>query len=281
MGLLMQLALVGDSPNLGVSELTTVAAALQKQLARDLVRFWDVNATLIPVTALEDVPVGSWPIIVRDDIDNEAAGVHCDTNGQPMALVTFDQHWSVTASHEMLEMVVDPFGRRTVAGQSLEPNQGRVEYLVEVADPIGDSNYPVNDVKVSDFITPNYYDPLAGAGVQYCCTGALTGPRTLLPNGYVTWHDPVGNEWWQQSRFTPAGPELTNLGPQIDHECGIRSAVDPLAARRRRDSGGISATRWETTAADNSRTRGVAESRRAKAEAWRKRIAQIKARPRP
>src|SRR5258708_2496108 len=147
MGILMQLALVGDSPTLGVSELTTVAAALQKQLARDLVRFWDVNATLIPVTALEDVPVGAWPIIVRDDIDNEAAGVHCDSNGQPMALVTFDQHWSVTASHEMLEMVVDPFGSRTVAGQSLAPNQGRVEYLVEVADPIGGSTYPVNDVQ--------------------------------------------------------------------------------------------------------------------------------------
>src|SRR5690242_1343770 len=164
------MALVADTPSLGASELSTVAAALQKQLIRDLPLFWDANTTLTAVTKLEDVPVGFWPIIVRDDIDNDAAGVHCDHSGQPMALVTFDSDWSTTASHEMLEMTVDPFGDRRVAGQSLKPDQGRVEYLVEVADPIGDSWYWVNDVKVSDFITARFFDPVTSSGVQYCYT---------------------------------------------------------------------------------------------------------------
>jgi hypothetical protein len=262
MGLVVQLALVADTPALVVSELTDVAAALQKQLARDLVRYWEVDVALSPVTKLED-----------------AAGVHCDNSGQPMALVTFDQDWSITASHEMLEMVVDPFGSRTVAGQSLKSDQGRVEYLVEVADPIGDSWYWVNDVKVCDFITPRFFDPLTSAGVQYCYTGALQSPRALLPNGYVTWHDPVGDEWWQQSHFTSAGPTITSLGPLVKHDCGMRSAVDRLASRRRRDSGGAAIMRSETTEHDLARKRGVTESRLAKAAAWRKRIARIQARP--
>jgi len=277
MGLVAQLALVADTPGLTVSELTIVAAALQKQLARDLVRFWEVDATLSAVTALEDAPVGSWPIIVRDDIDNEAAGVHCDDSGQPMALVTFDQGWSITASHEMLEMVVDPFGSRTVAGQSLKPDQGRAEYLVEVADPIGDSSYWINDVKVCDFITPRFFDPLTTAGVQYCYTGALQSPRTLLPNGYITWRDPVGNEWWQQSNFTSAGPTIVSLGPLVKSTCGTRSAVDRLASRRRRESGRVGLVRPEAKEQDETRKKGGAESRRAKAEAWRKRIAHIRA----
>src|SRR5438876_2337217 len=179
MGLVAHLALVADTSALGVSALTTVSAALQKQVARDLVLYWDVDATLSPVTALEDAPVGSWPIIVRDDIDNEAAGVHCDQSGQPMALVTFDSEWSITASHEILEMLIDPFGNRRIAGQSLKPEQGRVEYLVEVADPVGDSWYWVNDVKVSDFITPRFFDPVASAGVQYCFTGAIHSPHQV------------------------------------------------------------------------------------------------------
>src|SRR5260370_42094257 len=72
----------------------------------------------------------------KDDIGQDASGVHCDDTGQPMALITSDLDWSVTASHEVLEMLVDPFGNRTIAGQSVSPDQGRVEYLVEVSDPV-------------------------------------------------------------------------------------------------------------------------------------------------
>ena len=66
---------------------------------------------------LEDVPIGYLPMIVRDDIGFEgAAGIHLDDNGQPFALIQFSDSWSLTASHEMLEMLVDPLGNRLVAG---------------------------------------------------------------------------------------------------------------------------------------------------------------------
>src|SRR4051812_33471184 len=123
MGLLAQVALVGDTPNLSASELTAVTAALQKQISRDLTQYWELDASISPFVSLDDVPPGYWPIIVRDDINNEAAGIHCDESGQPLALVTFDANWSVTASHEMLEMLVDPFGNHLVAGQSLKTDQ--------------------------------------------------------------------------------------------------------------------------------------------------------------
>jgi hypothetical protein len=275
MPLIAQLALVSDTPVLGMTELTTVAAALQKQIARDLSPIWDLQGTISPFVRLEDVPAGYWPVIVRDDIQEDAAGVHCDENGEPLALITSGPGWSVTASHEMMEMLVDPFGNRTLAGDSLKPDQGRVAYLVEVADPVGDKTYTVNGVFVSDFCTPHYYDPLQASGVQYSYTGAIPGPRQLLSDGYITWHDPVSNEWWQQSRFTSGEPEIVSLGALRKTSCGMRGTVDRLAARRRRDARTLPGSDVDARPAGEPRIHGalpdtgVAESSRARAELWR------------
>ena len=124
-------ALVAEKSSITPSELTRVAAALQKQAVRYLGPIWDVEATVDAFTKLEDVPLDSWPIIVNDDIgDPSAAGYHDDEQGQPFSLVQFDAGWHLTASHELVEMLGDPFGRRMVAGDSPVAGQGRVKFLV-------------------------------------------------------------------------------------------------------------------------------------------------------
>src|SRR5215467_6393763 len=116
--LVTQVALVADTTQVNSSQLGRVAAALQKQAIRDFRHIWDITATLDAFERLEDVPIGYWPIIVRDDIDVAgAAGVHLDKDGQPFALVQYSDSWSLTASHEMLEMLADPLGNRLIAGQ--------------------------------------------------------------------------------------------------------------------------------------------------------------------
>jgi hypothetical protein len=127
---LRQVALVSQTNAVTPSDLTKVAAALQKQVTRDFGPIWEVEATVDSFTDLKDVPIGYWPIIVRDDIDQPgAAGVHEDKDGQPFALVQYTNTWSLTTSHECLEMLADPFGKRLLAGPSLKSDQGRVEYL--------------------------------------------------------------------------------------------------------------------------------------------------------
>ena len=81
-------ALVSESASVGLPEVTRVSAALQKQVIRDLGQFWDMQGTVDAFASLEDVPPGYWPIIVKDDIGQDAEGVHCDDTGQPMALIT-------------------------------------------------------------------------------------------------------------------------------------------------------------------------------------------------
>lgn len=208
------IALVSEIPQTSVSELTNVSAALQKQVLRDFAPIWNEPATVDVFFNLEDVPIGYWPVIIRDDIGFPgSAGIHLDHDGQPFGLVQHSRTWPLTASHEILEMLADPFGSRVIAGNSIKPGQGRVEYLVEVCDPSEayQFGYQVNGIQLSDFYTPHYFDPVQAAGVRYSFTGAIKKPREVLKGGYLSWRDPITNHWWQQD-FLGAKKIFRDLG---------------------------------------------------------------------
>jgi hypothetical protein len=209
-----QLALVTETEKVTFSALSRVAAALQKQATRDLAPLWQVKATVDSFASLDEVPVGYWPVIVTEEDLGDAAGIHEDKEGQPFALVSFANGWALTASHEVCEMLVDPFGNRLISGPSPKPGQGRVEFLVEVCDPSEDTPfaYRVNGIVVSDFYTPNYFDPVTAPGVRYSFTGAIRAPREVLKNGYLSWHDPVTDHWFQETFFTGTKPQFRDIG---------------------------------------------------------------------
>jgi len=224
------LALVSEVDGHDPSDVARVAAALQRQATRDFAPIWETSATVDAFPRLEDVPVGYWPMIVMDDIKQEgAAGIHMDKDSQPYALITYGDSWSLTASHEMCEMLADPFGNRLIAGRSPKQDQGRVQFLVEVCDPPEDAAfaYTVNDILVSDFYTPNFFDPVTAAGVRYDFTGAVKEPRQVLRGGYLSWQDPVSGTWWQQLWFG-ARKQFKELTGFDASGSSLRAEVDRL-----------------------------------------------------
>jgi hypothetical protein len=276
--LITELALVADTPQITCSQLNRVAAALQKQAIRDFRPIWHITATLDAFDRLEDVPIGYWPIIVRDDIDMPgAAGVHLDDNGQPFSLVQFSDSWSLTASHEMLEMLADPLGNRLVAGQSPKQDQGRVEFLVEVADPSEDPRfgYTVNGFLVSDFFTPSFYDPVTAQGVRYSFGGHLPGPRQILEGGYISWHDPVSDHWWQQIWFDTPQPRFRDLGRLTGRTGSLRSAIDARTKTALRIA--QSGPRSSKLADARAFMPRIQQSTDARANNWRTQIDSLKA----
>jgi len=235
-----QLALVSESKKIKLAEVTRVAAALDKQATRDFAPIWGINSSIHAFARLEDVPLGYWPVIIQDNIGVQgAAGIHLDKYGQPYALITSSEQWSLTASHETLEMLADPFGNRVIAGPSIMPKQprhkkqGRVSYLVEVSDPSEavEFAYTVNDILVSDFYTPSYFDPMKAPGVRYSFTGAITEPRQVLKGGYLSWHEPVSDHWFQATFF---GTELEfiDIGVIDGSQGSLRSQVDKKTYER-------------------------------------------------
>jgi hypothetical protein len=234
--LLQQMALVSESDDVPLGDVMKVAAALQKQASRDIAPMWDISATLDAFETLEDVPLGYWPMIVKDNIGYDAMGIHLDKDNQPFALIssadTVDG-WSLTASHEMCEMLIDPFGNRLVAGDSPKKGQSRVDFLVEVCDPseAAEFGYSANGILVSDFYTPKFFDPLNSPGIRYSFTGAITKPRQVLRGGYLSWYDPITDHWWQETWFGGAKSKFVDLG-QLDAKAGsIRAQIDRLTGQ--------------------------------------------------
>lgn len=272
----VNLALVSEVEGHDPGDVSRVAAALQRQATRDFGPLWNVQATVDAFPRLEDVPVGYWPMIVATDIQRpEASGVHEDKNGQPFALIEMSDSWSLTASHEMLEMLCDPFGKRIIPGESPKRGQGRVEFLVEVCDPCeaGQFAYTVNDILVSDFYTPHYFDPIASQGTRYSFTGALTAPRQVLPGGYLSWHDPVSDHWWQQIFFDSTS-KFRDLNVRDSKASSLRAWIDGQTKHPGIDQGLKKSDK--TLKAAVAVGRQTEKSASSRAAAWHKQVKALK-----
>ena len=128
-------------------------------------------------------------------------------------------------------MLADPFGNRLIAGASPKPGQDRVEFLVEVSDPSEaiEFGYSVNGIQLSDFYTPHFFDPVQGSGVRYSFTGAITKPRQVLKGGYLSWHDPLTDHWFQETFFSGSKPTFVDLGKLSASNGSFRSQIDGLS----------------------------------------------------
>jgi hypothetical protein len=220
--------------------------ALNKQIIRDFGPIWGVSASVDMAPSLDRVTPGKWKIALVDNIVIDGlSAFHGWVGTMPYALVEYSKTWTISLSHECLEMLADPFGQRLVPGQSIEDPQKRVEYLVEVCDPCQSDQfaYRVDGVLMSDFYTPNYFDPVFSPGVRYSFnTGNSDGadalqassiprPRNVPKGGYLTWHDPSTGKWSQYDNMG-ATPKIREIPPPA----GVlaRKAIDRFTRSRER-----------------------------------------------
>ncbi len=217
----VRIALVSETKELNSTNLSQVAAALQKQVSRDIQPIWNVDASIEVFGSAKTVPEGTWPVIVKKDVGTPgASSLHLDNDGKPFALVTYSSikdEWTLGVSHELLGMLVDPHGDRTIAGPSANPTDRNkiVNYLVEIGQPVEAAKYAyrIDGILVSDFVTPEFYsDKNATPSTKYSFTGAAKEPRKILKDGYLSWQDKEDGEWHQATWFDGAEPTFRNLG---------------------------------------------------------------------
>lgn len=229
------IALVSESPKVSYADCGDIAAALAKQVQRDYYPIWYRPATVQAFESLTRVPVGYWPIRIVRKLDVAgAAGYHADHLGQPYSLVDDDGDVPLTCSHECLEMITDPQGNRLIAGDAvIAKNVHRVRYLLEVSDPSEAFSYQVNGLNMSDFITPEFYDPVKVDGVRYSFMGVIKEPRTILKGGYISFVDEK-DQWWQKTWFS--GQKEKTEGPfnWSKGDESLRAMIDRETSARRR-----------------------------------------------
>ncbi len=213
-GLVHHVAIVSESDKINFDDVSVAAASVAKQVARDFGPAWGTQATVQAFGSLEAVPGDYYQVVlVDDDKLPSAAGYHTDSHGQPLAVVEVAGNWPAAVSHEVLEMLADPFGNRIVS--AAVPNQAKwpelkeiipqglthVDYLVEVCDPVQglQQSYPINGVTCSDFVLPCFYTSAGSTRTQISFNGSV-GPRSIEIGGYVTFRDPETGLWYQMFR---------------------------------------------------------------------------------
>src|SRR5262249_53727033 len=134
-----------------------------------------------------------------------------------------------------------------------------------------------NGLTLSDFYTPSYFDPVATPGVRYSYTGAIKEPRSVLRGGYLSWHDLVSDEWWQERFFDGAEPEFVNLGKLTQKGQSLRAQIDRLTAAASMKA--MMSDKTGLLAAARVYKQAVAQPSSNKAQAWRKQIEELKAAP--
>ena len=210
---LMQVALVPynaeASRGEGLTEhvLVRVAAALQTQVIRDLSPVWGVSAVVSAFLSLDQVSPGYLPLVIVEggNFTLTSQGFHFLAGGRPGAVVRHGDGWTVDASHELIEMLCDPTGTATAVGPSLRPEQGQVEYLIEVCDPCENSTYEIDGVPVSDFVTPTYYAPPDRGSGPFSFTGSCQTPLQILEEGYITWRTRASEDDGVWQALAPPG----------------------------------------------------------------------------
>jgi hypothetical protein len=218
------ISIFNDSTALSDAQVGDMVPALQFQVSKHFAPAWGVDATLVFVPQGQNPAAGTWWLTVLDDSDQAGAlGYHDVTpDGMPIGKVfaktDLDNHlsWTVTASHELLEMLGDPDVNLTTFIQDT-PRTGRL-YAYEVCDAEEDDHYGyvINGITVSDFVLPAYFEPgTAGqtAGTQFDYCNKLNGPvPKLLSGGYIGEFDVKnGGGWNQVTAATEGQPHRGHL----------------------------------------------------------------------
>lgn len=182
---------LGD-PRIDVVALASTAAACASS--------WGLPAPSVVSYRLRK-PRGSWRVSFSRRMPSGAAGYHDQTRGTPYSLCDPDYGEGVVA-HELLEMLVDPYGVRFEQGASLRTGKD-CSYLVEVCDPVEETD--------DAYVTPGFYaNPKLDAG------------------GYISWVE--DGSWWQAFADVNGNLSFQNLGAATFHTRDYRnylSGKDP------------------------------------------------------
>jgi hypothetical protein len=184
----------GDVPKIAVFnkaitplgiDLDPLIAAMQVYIDKFIVPVWATPAKLVKS---KDFIPGAWAVVFLDNADQPGALAYHELTpeGLPISKVfvrTTLQNGdlvSVSASHELVEMLVDPAINLMTTGPDL-----KAVYAYESADPVEALSFKVNGIPMSDFVFPAYFEDFRKPGsVKFDQLGQVKRPFQILAGGY-------------------------------------------------------------------------------------------------
>lgn len=204
----------------GVSDesLQAVVRAINRQIGEDFEPYWSFGARLRlegpighrpRVKTLSDMR-GDAVLYLVDGVNSiGAAGWHyANYKDIPYGIVflglceKLGEPWSITLSHEALELVGDPLGNLLVEGSHPMDKRRKVYHLFEMCDAVQAENYLIDGIEVSNFVLPSYFSPGEQVGRRNDFLGRLHAGKPLQsfgmnPGGYLNIFDAKTGKWEQ------------------------------------------------------------------------------------
>jgi hypothetical protein len=228
----IKIQISNESSVLTDNQVREVVPSLQNQVSRDFAPVWGIDADLEFVTK-DQLDPSKWWLIIFDDSDQPGALGYHDLNpkGLPIGKVFANTdiqdglQWTVTASHELLEMLGDPDINLTVLMQTKPQTVTLYAYEVCDACEADQYGYDVDGVLVSDFVYPSWFESMyKDQSVQFDFKNEINNVvPEMLPGGYISALDlNSGSGWYQITAERPP------------HIKGIRRQRARVGSRRER-----------------------------------------------
>ena len=190
-----------ESSVVTAADLERVIGPLQRQIDKDFFPLWGWRADLILGESREKIR--AMKVIIRDTSDEAGALGYHFKKGLPITYVFAKDdiensgEYTSTLSHELLEMIADPgvnlYARGPVKLKD-EPRARMAWVSYEVCDPVEGNIYEIDQVKVSNFVTPEYFEAEHKRGsVKFDFLNVLDRPFKVAPGGYLDVM--VGSRW--------------------------------------------------------------------------------------
>jgi hypothetical protein len=220
----IEIAVINESTILTDGQVRSAILALQAQIHRDFAPIFGTDASLSFVPKGSGLPPNSWLLGIFDDSDQAGALGYHDLTAQGFPLAKVFAHsdkkagfsWTVTASHELLEMLGDPDVDLTAFVQQTETSG--IIYAYEVCDAVESDSlgYNIGGVLVSDFVYPAWFESFRKQGsTQFDYARYITSPFQILPGGYIGTFDVTQGSGWQQT-MSKTGTEKLRLDSRLE-----------------------------------------------------------------
>lgn len=207
----MRISVVSRDPRIPTKQLLEAIRAINIQIERDFAPYWHKTGRLRLESWDPDTSRGKLSglrgdailYIVREPNDDLDGYHEHHQSGVPVGFVftslaeELDEAWSVTLSHEALELLADPECNLLCKGPHPDPAEhGRhVFHWLEVCDAVQTETYEIDRVAVCNFVLPRYYtggEELDGRN-DFLATqteGQLLRSFSCNPGGYIGFFDP-------------------------------------------------------------------------------------------
>ncbi len=209
----MRFAVVSHSNFVQDREVDAMVAACRRQLREQVAPAWSLDSDYIDVRvfATERLVPAEWQLVLlMDDPDAVAVlGYHTrrgskvftkpvrDCGGGILGGIgdgvtpTGNVSVSMVLSHELIETLIDPTCAQWVEGPG-DPGKTSM-FAQEACDPVEANGYRLDNVLLSNFLLPAWFDADATHG-PYDFLGECPGPFSLIGGGYAVLRTQKGNE---------------------------------------------------------------------------------------